>query len=154
MKRSIGLLMLMQWCVCNFLLEVTPSLTGQWWLDRPVRLIQTNLREIDAIDFDTDRYCRDIEASGANAVLINVGGIVANYPSKLKYQYVNPHLKFDMIGRVIERLHAKDIRVIGRFDFSKLKETPAKDKPERLYVSPEGYNVNFQFPLDIPLSVS
>ena len=64
-----------------------------WSLEEPIRLIQTNLREIDLADFDVDRYVADIEKIGANAVLINVGGIVANYPSELPFQFVNPRIK-------------------------------------------------------------
>ncbi|MFC1552244.1 alpha-amylase family protein [Candidatus Latescibacterota bacterium] len=117
---------------------------GTWWLDKPLRLVQTNLREIDIIDFDVDRYERDALDMGANVVLINVGGIVANYPSGLPFQYVNPDLKFDVIGEVIERMHANGIRVIGRFDFSKLNETIAGHHPDWLYVSEvAGKSVNY-----------
>ena len=50
----------------------------EWWLQEPYRLIQTNLREIDAIDFDVDVYVNSLKEIGANTVLINVGGIGGN----------------------------------------------------------------------------
>ena len=100
----------------------------KWWLDEPYRLVQTNLREIDAIDFDVDKYVKSIKDIGANVILINVGGIVANYYTNLEYQYQNPNLKFDMIEAVIRRMHQEGIRVMGRFDFSKLNETLAAKK--------------------------
>ena len=53
-----------------------------WWLT-PHRIIQTNLREIDAT-MDTDQYVREVQEFGANVVLFNVGGIVANYPTERK----------------------------------------------------------------------
>jgi len=121
--------------------QVQPK--NEWWLNEPYRLIQTNLREIDAIDFDLDVYTNSLKDIGANVVLINVGGIVANYYTNLEYQYQNPNLKFDMIKEVIDRLHAENIRVIGRFDFSKLNEVLAAKKPEWLYKSVSGEQVNY-----------
>lgn len=115
----------------------------KWWLEEPFRLIQTNLREIDAIDFDLDEYVNSIKEIGANTVLINVGGIVANYYTDLEFHYENPNLKFDMIKEVTDRLHKEGIRVMGRFDFSKLNEELAARKPEWLYKSLKGEEVNY-----------
>lgn len=116
---------------------------SEWWLDEPYRLVQTNLREIDAIDFDIDVYVNSIKDIGANAVLINVGGIVANYYTDLEFHYQNHNLKIDMIQEVVGRLHKEGIRVIGRFDFSKLNEELAAKKPEWLYKSVKSEIVNY-----------
>ncbi len=116
---------------------------AQWWLNEPYRLVQTNLREIDARDFDIDVYVKSLQDLGANTVLINVGGIVANYYTDLEFQYRNPNLKFDLIEEVIGVLQDSGIRVMGRFDFSKLNEEMAAKKPEWLYVSINGENVNY-----------
>ncbi len=113
-----------------------------WWNRAPVRLIQTNLREIDA-EMDTDAFVQSILDASANVVLLNVGGIVANYPTKLKYHYLNPYLKGDLVGSLIQKLHAKNIRIIGRYDFSKINETLAAQKPDWLYIGTDGKTVNF-----------
>ncbi|UCC98931.1 MAG: hypothetical protein JSW66_03400 [Phycisphaerales bacterium] len=113
----------------------------EWWL-RPHRMIQTNLREIDAT-MDLDRYIDDIKDFGADVVLFNVGGIVANYPTDLEFQWRNTYMKGDMVGAVLERLHAEGIRMIGRFDFSKINEKFAAQNPDWLYVSESGQNVNY-----------
>jgi len=114
----------------------------EWWLQKPMRMIQTNLREIDAT-MDMDTYMQRVREYKANVVLFNVGGIVANYPTELPFQYRNPNLKNDLVGEALERLHAEGIRVIGRFDFSKINESLAAQRPEWLYKSVKGKTVNY-----------
>ncbi len=113
-----------------------------WWTKKPMRLIQTNLREIDA-SLDVDTYVTSIKACNANVVIFNVGGIVANYETELPYQYKNPNMMVDFAGDIIKKLHADGIRLIARFDFSKLNETLAFQKPEWLYKSVKGEYVNY-----------
>ena len=45
-----------------------------WWNRTPVRMIQTHLREIDAM-MDVDAFIKSIETALANVVLLNAGGI-------------------------------------------------------------------------------
>ncbi len=54
---------------------------SDWWF-KPHRMLQTNLREIDAT-MDIDQYIRELKEWKVNVVKFNVGGIVANYPTKL-----------------------------------------------------------------------
>jgi hypothetical protein len=112
-----------------------------WWLT-PHRLIQTNLREIDAT-MDTDQYVREVQDFGANIVLFNVGGIVANYPTELEFHWRNTHMTGDLVGTVLPKLHAAGVKMIGRFDFSKINEKYAAEHPEWLYVNEKGENVNY-----------
>jgi len=113
----------------------------RWWLE-PQRMLQTNLREIDAT-MDIDTYVREVKDFGANVVLFNVGGIVANYPTDLEFHWRNTHMKGDLVGNVLERLHKEGIRMIGRFDFSKINEKFAAEHPEWCYVSEKGNHVNY-----------
>ena len=115
--------------------------SNAWWLT-PHRLLQTNLREIDAT-MDRNKYVREVKAFGANIVLFNVGGIVANYPTELKYHWRNTFMEGDLVGEVLGRLHENDIKMIGRFDFSKINEKFAAEHPEWLYVSEKGKHVNY-----------
>jgi hypothetical protein len=115
---------------------------ASWWNRAPFRLVQTNLREIDAT-MDVDAYVQSMVDASVNTVLINVGGIVANYPTKLPYHYKNTFMKGDLVGDLIKGLHSKGIKVIGRFDFSKINEKLAVQKPEWLYVGTDGKNVNY-----------
>jgi hypothetical protein len=150
--------LLMQLAACSSLSHSSKTKTGSraldlsainpgsfddtWWNRAPYRLVQTNLREIDAT-MDVDAYVQSMVDASANIVLLNVGGIVANYPTQLPYHYRNPYMKGDLVGDLIKGLHAKGIKVIGRFDFSKINETLAAKKPEWLYVSTAGKNVNY-----------
>ena len=113
----------------------------KWYL-QPQRMIQTNLREIDAT-MDIDKYIQEVKDFGANVVLFNVGGIVANYPTDLENHWRNTFMKGDFAGTVLKRLHKENIRMIGRFDFSKINEKFAAEHPEWLYVSEKGNNVNY-----------
>ncbi len=119
-----------------------PDETGLPWHRHPQRLLQTNLREIDAT-MDLERYLREVRETGASVILFNVGGIVANYPTDLPFQYRNPNMKGDLAGTVLKRLHAAGLRMIGRFDFSKLNESIAAKHPDWLYVSEQGKHVNY-----------
>jgi hypothetical protein len=105
-------------------------------------MLQTNLREIDAT-MNLDRYVAEVKDFGADVVLFNVGGIVANYPTDLACHYRNPHMTGDLVAAVLGRLHAEGIRMIGRFDFSKINERFAAEHPEWLYVSEKGEHVNY-----------
>lgn len=141
--------------ICHILIAVFPVIChaqvpaldpgrydDSWWNRAPYRLIQTNLREIDA-SMNTEAYVQSIVDASANVVLINVGGIVANYPTNLPFQYRNPFMKSDLVGELVRKLHKKGIKVIGRFDFSKINETLAAKKPEWLYVGTDGKHVNY-----------
>jgi len=114
---------------------------SQWWL-KPHRMLQTNLREIDAT-MDIDRYIQDLKDWKVNVVKFNVGGIVANYPTEVKYHWRNTFMKGDLTDTVLKRLHAEGIRMAGRFDVSKINEKFAAEHPEWLYVSEAGKNVNY-----------
>lgn len=114
----------------------------RWWQGKPMRLIQTNLREIDA-DVDLDEYFEELKQFSTNVLLFNTGGINASYPTDLEFHYRNPYLKDDFLGRVITRAHNEGIKVIARFDFSRLNEEIALHKPEWLYNSTKGEIVNY-----------
>jgi hypothetical protein len=49
----------------------------------------------------------------------------------------------DLVGTLVKKLHNHNIRVFGRFDFSKVNEVIAAENPDWLYVGTEGQNVNY-----------
>lgn len=123
----------------NFLASVDPgSYDGTWWNRTPIRLIQTNLPEIEG-SMDRDAYLQSIIDASANTVLFNTGGIVANYQTKLPYHWKNPNIGTeDLVADLIKKFHDNGIRYIARFDFSKLDSSIAVQKPEWLFVGTNG----------------
>lgn len=105
----------------------------KWWQDKPLRLIQTNLREIDA-GLDPKELVESVRDFGANVLLFNVGGIVANYDTRLQFHYRNPYCSDpDLVCKVIVGCKEHWIRFMARFDFSKVNESIARDHPDWLY---------------------
>src|SRR5215211_4300353 len=102
---------------------VTASSQSRWWMDEPIRLLQTNLREIDST-LDPRLLVKQVAEFPANALLFNMGGIVAQYPTRVEFHYASPHLPpgRDLFGEMLKEAHARQIRVIGRFDLSKTQK--------------------------------
>ena len=120
----------------------------KWWLKKPMRMIQTNLREID-VDLDIEQYIHSLKEFSAEVVLFNVGGIIANYPTALPYHYQNPYLKNDLVGDVLKRVHQEGMKFVARFDFSKINEVFLNEKQSWLYVSREQKHINYNGQLHV-----
>ena len=116
---------------------------SDWWVDRPWRMIQTNMREIDMLDIDAERFVADLQAFKANVVLVNAAGIIASYPTKLPFHYQSPFLKGDSLAQIIDACHAADIRFLARTDFSKVRRPIYEAHPEWAYRSPQGAIVDY-----------
>jgi len=114
-----------------------------WWQDRPWRMIQTNLREIDMRDIEAERLVADLQAFKANVVMINAAGIIASYPTGLPFQFQSPFLQGDSLQTIIAACHAAGIRVIARTDFSKVRRPIYEVYPHWAYVSPEGQIIDY-----------
>ena len=99
--------------------------------------MQTNLPAYEAT-LNVDSLMEDLERFSVNTLIINGGGIMAFYPTKLDFQYINPYMQKNMLGDVIEQCHARNIRVITRFDFSRIHESIFEKHPDWAYISPNG----------------
>lgn len=113
-----------------------------WWT-KPFRMLQTNLREIDA-GMDVEKVLDDIEAHGANAWLVNGGGIFSFYPTDLDFQTRNRFLgdreSGDLLGDAVAAAKRRGVRVLARMDFSKVSVDIGRRHPDWLFVSPDGEN--------------
>jgi hypothetical protein len=119
-----------------FAIALMPWLAAQttpprWWLTEPIRFLQTNLSERDSV-VDPVALAAAVDQTGANTFLVNMGGIVAQYPTRATFHYPSAFLPAgrDLFGDVLREAHARRIRVIGRFDLSKTQKAVYDAHPE------------------------
>jgi hypothetical protein len=108
-------------------------------MTEPVRWVQTNLRQTDA-KLDAARLVDQLADMRANVLLMGMGGIVAYYPTKVPFHYPSPDLPAgtDLFGEVLQKSHARSIRVVGRFDFSKTQKVVYDAHPEWFFRKSDG----------------
>ncbi len=106
-------------------------MTDKKWWQKPLRIIQYNLQVKDTPKMKAEKIALDLQELEANAVVLNVGGIYAWYPSRIKYHHINEYLPGDqdLLKELIKECHKLGIRVIARFDFSKTDDYVYLEKP-------------------------
>jgi hypothetical protein len=119
--------------------SVPSSSDARWWMHEPVRFLQTNLSETDST-VDPRTLVGAVADFGANTFLMNMGGIVAQYPTRVPFHYPSALLPpgRDLFGDVVREAHARGIRVIGRFDLSKTQKPAFDAHPEWFFKRPSG----------------
>ena len=113
-----------------------------WWENYPLRMIQTNFREIDMEDLDAKKYVRDVKEFGANAVMLNTGGIIASYDTELEYHPRSAYLHGDSLETLVEECRKEGMKVIARMDFSKIDYSVYEKHPDWAYRRADGEVVN------------
>ena len=111
----------------------------RWWMDEPIRFLQTNLREIDST-VDPSALVRQVAEFRANTFLVNMGGIVAQYPTRVAFHYPSRYLPQgrDLFGEILKHAHTRSIRVVGRFDMSKTQKPVYDAHPEWFFTRANG----------------
>ncbi len=119
-------------------LAQTPA-DSRWWMTEPVRFLQTNISETDSTA-DPAALVSAVAEFGANTFLLNMGGIVAQYPTKVPFHYPSVFLPpgRDLFGDVVRLAHARRIRVVGRFDLSKTQKAAYDAHPEWFFTRANG----------------
>ena len=110
-----------------------------WWMTEPIRWVQTNLIQPNA-GLDAARLAGQLADMRANVVLMSMGGIVAFYPPKAEFTSATTYLPAgrDMFGEFLREAHARKIRVVGRFDFSKTAKAVFDRHPEWFFRQANG----------------
>jgi len=60
-----------------------------YWYQRPLRILQTVLREPDAADYDAKAVVAYMEKTGSNTLVVNGGGVVDFFQNPLPASNVN-----------------------------------------------------------------
>ncbi|WP_222429859.1 family 10 glycosylhydrolase [Paenibacillus cremeus] len=110
-----------------------------WW-QKPLRIIQFNLQQKDAPLMDAEKIARESEEMGANVIVINAGGIVGWYPSQVRFHHVNEYMENgrDILREILDTCHARDIKVIARFDFALAEDYIYHQNPQWFARNPDG----------------
>ena len=118
---------------------IVQAAQGRWWLDEPIRFLQTNLSETDST-VDPVALVAAVAEFRANTFLMNMGGIVAQYPTRVPFHYPSAYLPpgRDLFGEVLREAHAKGMRVVGRFDLSKTQKPVFDAHPEWFFKRANG----------------
>jgi hypothetical protein len=119
----------------------TAGAQAPWWKRNNLRVIQVNLPAYEAATLNADSLVHDLVENSANTVIINAGGIMAFYPTKLPFHYTNPYMKPHTLGEVVDKCHKNNVKVIVRFDFSRVHESIYKQHPDWCYISPDGERI-------------
>ena len=114
----------------------------KWWMEHKFRMIQNNLRDIDG-SMDVDLEIAMLKKFHANVVQVGCGGISAFSDTGLDCQRKTPFLKGDKFGELVEKCHSNQIRVIARFDVSKVHESFEASHPEWLQRTETGEAVHY-----------
>lgn len=117
----------------------SPSSDTRWWMTEPIRFLQTNLTERDST-VDPRALVAAVDEFGANTFMLNMGGIVAQYPTKVAFHYPSAFLPpgRDLFGDALREASARGIRVIGRFDLSKTQKPVYDAHPEWFFKRTNG----------------
>ena len=122
---------------------MTANQAAHWWEKEPWRMVQTNFREIDMEDIDAESYVKELQAFNATVALINTGGIVASYDTRVEDHPRSEYLHGDSLKKIMDACHAAGIRVAARMDFSKMRFSVYERHPDWAYRTRDGEIVNY-----------
>ena len=113
--------------------------TAQPWFRQRVRWGQTNLTEIDPIRYDRDWWRQHWRNTRVQGVIINAGGIVAYYPSRLELQHRAIHLgDRDLFGEITQDAREEGLAVVARMDSNRADERFYLEHPDWFTVDQAG----------------
>lgn len=109
------------------------------WYQRTMRWGQTNLTEIDPIRYDHEFWETQWDRTAVDGLIVNAGGIVAYYPSRLPLHSRSPYLgERDLFGEISERARAKGLTVVARMDCNRADESFYTEHPDWFCVDKDG----------------
>ncbi|MBN2394728.1 MAG: beta-galactosidase [Anaerolineae bacterium] len=93
------------------------------WYQRTRRWGQTNLSELDPLDYDAAWWRDYWRRTGVQGIIVNAGGIVAYYPSRFPLHYPAAHLgERDLFGEITALAREEGLTVLARMDSNRAEE--------------------------------
>jgi hypothetical protein len=100
------------------------------WYERTLRWGQTNLTEADPARYDAEFWRERWRATGVQGIIINAGGIVAYYPSKLPQHRATTLGDGDLYGDIVRLAREEGLTVIARMDSNRADQALFDQHPE------------------------
>ena len=116
-----------------------PTDEGSYWYQKPVRIMHTVLREIDARNYNADAVVAFLKKGSYNTLCLNAGGIVDFWQNPLPAANVNKLMgDKDLLKEITTACKKEGIKVIGRIDFRGAEEHIYKKFPDWFMVDAKG----------------
>ncbi len=115
---------------------ITPS---QPWYKTAYRWGQTNIVEIDPTRYDIDWWRSHWKRTKVQGVVLNAGGIVAYYPTKVPFHHKAEFLgDRDLLGELIKAAHDDGLFVFARMDSNRAYQDCYDAHPDWFAVDIDG----------------
>jgi len=101
------------------------------WFRRTTRWGQTNITEKDPLTYDIEWWRGHWKKTQVQGVIINAGGIVAYYPTKIPFHYQAHFLQGrDLFGDLCKAAHQDGLVVFARMDSNRANDDFFKAHPD------------------------
>ncbi|MBW7453267.1 beta-galactosidase, partial [Paenibacillus sepulcri] len=109
------------------------------WYERTLRWGQTNLTEMDPLNWDKEWWKEYWEQTSVQGVIVNAGGIVAYYPSSFALQYRAQGLgDRDLLGEFVAEARQAGLAVLARMDINRATQDFYDAHPDWFVVNDKG----------------
>ncbi|MBI5008088.1 MAG: hypothetical protein HZB98_00190, partial [Bacteroidia bacterium] len=113
--KLIGIIMITIMIAQN---SISQESSSGYWYNRPLRILQTVMRQPDAAAYNVDSLVNYMKRVHANTLVVNGGGVVDFFQNNLPMAKINPYIgKRDLLAEIVEGCHKAGIKVITRVDF-------------------------------------
>ncbi|HEX8038973.1 MAG TPA: beta-galactosidase [Chryseosolibacter sp.] len=109
------------------------------WFRRITRWGQTNITEKDPLSYDIDWWRAHWKKTHTQGVIINAGGIIAYYPTRIPLHYKAGYLQGrDLFGDLCKAAHEDGLVVFARMDSNRAHEDFFRAHPDWFAVDADG----------------